>query len=216
LGPVLKLVDAHEQGASVIGEQQPYGYGRFAQAGAQLRLALDASTQRAQRRSGVTGLVQAAFYPRALDAEESFTRVEGVLAGSLSPELPLEPELALRAGGVRLFGRYPFHEAATLGGDASLRGLPRERYTGDGSLYANAELRLALLRRDQALVPRVGVFALADVGRVFLDGESSDRWHTGWGGGIWLSTGHPRHVVSLALAQSEGQLRFYVQGGFGF
>jgi len=27
---------------------------------------------------------------------------------------------------------------------------------------------------------------LADVGRVFVAGESSSKWHTGYGGGVWL------------------------------
>jgi hemolysin activation/secretion protein len=128
----------------------------------------------------------------------------------------MQPTLALRAGGQKLLGRHPFHEAASLGGAESLRGLLRQRYLGDASAYGNAELRLLLVRRDHALVPRFGVFGLADLGRVFLEGESSDLWHTAVGGGVFLSVGNPKSVVSVALASSEGRLRFYLQGGFSF
>ena len=34
---------------------------------------------------------------------------------------------------------------------------------------------------------RYGLLALADVGRVFVSGESSNKWHPGVGGGAWLA-----------------------------
>ena len=61
-----------------------------------------------------------------------------------------------------------------------------------------------------------GVFGLADVGRVFLDGESSSRWHTGVGGGVWLAFVKRANLVSLAVARSEGKIRVYAQAGFMF
>ncbi len=72
------------------------------------------------------------------------------------------------------------------------------------------------MQRDRALVPRFGVFGLADVGRVFLEGESSDRWHTALGGGVWIAVADPKNLASLAVVTSEGHVRFYVQGGFTF
>ncbi len=68
------------------------------------------------------------------------------------------------------------------------------------------------MKRDRALVPRFGVFGLADVGRVFLEGESSDRWHTAFGGGLWIAIADPRHLASVAIATSEGHVRFYAAG----
>jgi hemolysin activation/secretion protein len=155
-------------------------------------------------------------YPAVWSVSDTFGRVEGEGTAYLTAPLPLRPTLALRAGGAKLFGRYPFHEAATIGGSGSLRGLLRQRYAGDAAAYGNVELRLLLLRRDRSLVPRFGVFGLADAGRVFVEGEASDRWHTAFGGGIWLAIAEPKRIVSVALAQSEGHLRFYVQGGFTF
>ena len=49
------------------------------------------------------------------------------------------------------------------------------------------------------------MFGLADVGRVFLDGESSDRWHAACGGGIWLSWLEPGlHHFSSPSRQGRG------------
>jgi hypothetical protein len=160
--------------------------------------------------------VEVTVYPAVWSVSETFgsLRAEGV--SYVRTPLPLEPTLALRAGGAKLFGRYPFHEAATMGGGENFRGLPRQRYWGDASAYGNAELRLLLVRRERAVVPRFGVFSLADVGRVFLEGESSDRWHTAWGGGVWIAVADPKNLASVAIAASEGHLRFYVQGGFTF
>ncbi len=70
-----------------------------------------------------------------------------------------------------MFGTYPFHEAAFVGGDV-VRGLPRDRYAGDAAAWANAELRVAL-GRARVLVPTDwGIFGLTDVGHVFLAGET--------------------------------------------
>lgn len=114
---------------------------------------------------------------------DTFAKLQAEGIWYLTADIPMQPTLALRAGGQKLLGRHPFHEAASLGGAESLRGLLRQRYLGDASAYGNAELRLLLVRRDHALAPRFGVFGLADLGRVFLEGESSELWHTAVGGG---------------------------------
>ena len=62
----------------------------------------------------------------------------------------------------------------------------------------------------------VGVFGLADAGRVFVDGETSDLWHHGVGGGVWVAVLKPENTLSLAFARSEGATRVYLKAGFGF
>jgi hypothetical protein len=216
IGPVLKYADTHDSPATLLSLDQPYGAGRFGQLGARLGVRIDRRSLRAGRMTGALLSVEGTVYPAVWSVSETFgsLRAEGV--SYVRTPLPLEPTLALRAGGAKLFGRYPFHEAATMGGGENFRGLPRQRYWGDASAYGNAELRLLLVRRERAVVPRFGVFGLADVGRVFLEGESSDRWHTAWGGGVWIAVADPKNLASVAIAASEGHLRFYVQGGFTF
>jgi hemolysin activation/secretion protein len=121
-------------------------------------------------------------------------------------------------GGKQLWGRYPYHEAAVIGGPDTVRGLRRQRYAGDASAYGNAELRQRLFD-FMFLVPiDVSVFGLADGGRVFLDGEDSDRWHHGFGGGIGLTFLRPENTLSIAAARGsdDDKVRLYFQGGFGF
>jgi hypothetical protein len=215
LGPVLKYADTRSS-PTLLAEQRPYGADRFGQVGGRLGVVLDRRRPESGRSRGALLAVEASVYPGVWSATEAFGKVRAEGATYFSAELQLAPVLALRAGGERVFGRYPFHEAASLGGSDSFRGLLRQRYIGDASAYGNAELRLLLVRRDRALVPRVGVFGLFDVGRVFLEGESSDVWHTAVGGGFFLSVADPKNVVSVALARSEGRLRFHLQGGFAF
>lgn len=64
------------------------------------------------------------------------------------------------------------------------------------------------------------MFGLCDFGRVFLAGESSSKWHTGSGGGIWLglSTLAPYALAAslrAAVVKSEEGISFYVFPGFG-
>ena len=57
---------------------------------------------------------------------------------------------------------------------------------------------------------RVGVFGLADAGRVWFDGANGGGWHTGVGGGIWLySLGQ---ALSLAYVQGDAG-RLYLSTG---
>jgi hypothetical protein len=216
VGPVVKFSDTATPASLLIGQQRPYGTGRFGQAGVQLRLALDRGYREARGATGLAFAGGGSFYPALWSVREPFGEVHAVATALLRARLPLEPTLVLRAGGQQLFGLYPFREAAFVGGVETLRGLIERRYTGDASAYGNAELRLLLRRRDSAFFPRFGVFGLADVGRVFFEGEESHRWHRAVGGGAWLSVIDPAYTASVALVRSEGDWRLYLQGGFMF
>jgi outer membrane translocation and assembly module TamA len=42
----------------------------------------------------------------------------------------------------------------------------------------------------------VGLVGFTDLGRVWMNGEHSKKWHTGYGGGIYLT---PFHSVMLSV-----------------
>ena len=73
------------------------------------------------------------------------------------------------------------------------------------------------LGRLMLLLPtEVGILGLADIGRVYLGGESSDKWHSGVGAGIWIAPIRRSNTFTLSLAQSEGRTAVHVRTGFLF
>ncbi|GAB3295318.1 BamA/TamA family outer membrane protein [Hymenobacter tenuis] len=105
--------------------------------------------------------------------------------------------LAARVGGSLNFSRFEFFQGATLGGLSNLRGYRRTRFVGENSLYNNLDFRLYLGTLNTMLVStKVGLVGFHDLGRVWLDGETSSTWHTGYGGGLWLEPF--RRVVLMA------------------
>jgi hemolysin activation/secretion protein len=156
-------------------------------------------------------------YPEVWDVEDTFGEVHGELSTYLTADaLPLHPTLALRAAGKKVFGDFPFFEAAFVGGASTVRGLREQRYAGDAAVYGNAELRLALGRVVLLLPTEVGIFGLADAGRVFLEGESSSEIHTGFGGGLSLSFLTPANTLTFAFVRGEDRNGFYLRAGFGY
>jgi outer membrane protein assembly factor BamA len=96
--------------------------------------------------------------------------------------------LALRFGGSSVFGDYTFLEAAQLGGKTNLRGYLADRFYGDQSIYQNTEFRYKLVDFSAYLLKgELGILGFYDAGRVWLDGENSDKWHKGYGSGFWVS-----------------------------
>ncbi|GAB5535853.1 MAG: metallophosphoesterase [Rubricoccaceae bacterium] len=96
--------------------------------------------------------------------------------------------LAVRGGGEHVVGTFPFYDAATVGGGASVRGYRSDRFAGRSALYATVEPRLVLSRFPLPIVTygEFGVLGFADAGRVWSDGLATS-WHMGAGGGVWLA-----------------------------
>jgi hypothetical protein len=199
---------------TLLGETQPYGTDDYGQLGAGLGLQLDTRDGSDYRDGGVRVEASGSFYPEAWDVESSFGGVEGSVAGYLP--LGGRATLALRLGGRKVFGTYPFHEAAYLGGHGTIRGYRADRFAGDASAYGNLELRLTLGKAFLLVPGEFGVFGLGDVGRVFVEGESSDEWHPAAGGGIFFAVLSRSTVFSLAVARSDEHTSVLFASGFGF
>ncbi len=152
------------------------------------------------------------------DIETTFGEAHGEVATYLSAgDATFRPTLALRAGGKRLWGTFPFQEAAFIGDARTIRLGRQNRYAGDAAVYGNAELRLRLSRIFLFLPGHIGIFGIADAGRVFLEGESSDTWHTAFGGGIWMSFVQPGNTLSAAVTRSDDErIAVYLSAGFAY
>jgi outer membrane protein assembly factor BamA len=217
LGPLLKYASTDnrpERFLASLGEL--YGTGNFGEVGGELSLRHDSRDRPTAATRGVLLELGGTVFPAVWDVDSVFGEIHGEARTYFSLRGPLEPTLALRAGGKKLWGRYPFFEAAFIGGASTVRVGRVNRYAGDASAYGSAELRLALARFELILPTQLGVFGLADAGRVFLEGESSDTWHTAFGGGLSLSYLQRAYTFSVALAAGDERTAVYVQAGFGF
>jgi hypothetical protein len=216
-GPVLKYASTDRRPDRFLASLgDVYGAGNFGEIGGTLTISHDSRDRATAATRGVMLELQGSIFPALWDVDSLFGAVQGVARTYLSIPAPLQPTLALRAGGKKLWGTYPFFEAAFIG-DASTVRLGRiNRYAGDASAFGSAELRFAVTRFQLVLPTQLGVFGLADAGRVFLEGESSDQWHTAFGGGVSLSYLERAYTVSLAVASGDERTALYLQGGFGF
>ena len=199
---------------TLLGQEKPYGAKDFGQVSVRFMLNYDTRDFTVSANPGFRAQIEGFYSPSIFDVEQSFGGIQGEVAAYLPGGKSLM--LALRIGGKRVFGKYPFHEAAFIGGAATVRGYPRERFTGDASLYGNAELRM-ILGKTVILVPgEFGIFGLADIGRVFLKGESSRKWHPAAGGGFFFSIFDLATTFSLAVATCQERTAVYFKAGFSF
>jgi len=149
-----------------------------------------------------------------LDDHSPFQRIVGELRAYVGDTLVTDLMLALRFSGEKVEGRFPFFEAAYLGGTRSLRGYPAQRFAGDAAAFGSVELRFSVGRWKLIVPTEVGLFVLGDAGRVWLEGESPGKLHANAGGGLWLAPVNRDALISFAAAASSEGL--FVSGGIGF
>ena len=217
LGPTFSYARTREQEGRILRDADLYGEGGFGQIGLLGTLELDSRDVAAAATRGVHVQVGGRLFPGVWDVRSPFGEVHGDASTYLTADgLPLRPTLAFRAGGKKVWGDYPFQEAAFIGDARTARLGHQNRYGGDAAVYGNTELRLEFGRVFLLLPARFGIYGLGDVGRVFLAGESSSRWHWAAGGGIWLAfLGRP-NTMTVALAKSAERLKLYASLGFAF
>jgi hypothetical protein len=159
----------------------------------------------------------AGFFPITWSGAGTFGEVHAQATGFLPLPIPGSPIVALRLGGKRLWGSFPFDEAAFLGGEETVRGFEYQRFAGDAMVHGGIELRVPVARILPRVVPtQIGVFGLGDVGRVWARGTESKRVHAAAGAGMWLSFFEPRNRLSLAWASGREGDRWYLRWGLGF
>lgn len=118
--------------------------------------------------------------------------------------------LVIRGGGATLTGTPKFFQYNQIGGTETLRGYQRERFYGNSTAFSQNELRWISNVRSHIFNGKIGLFALYDAGRVWLDGEDSNTWHSGYGGGLILSPFN-RISVSIAYAVSSEDKNIHIR-----
>ncbi|HEU5261196.1 MAG TPA: BamA/TamA family outer membrane protein [Gemmatimonadales bacterium] len=215
LGPLLKYARTRADSGILLTRTGPhYGAAGFGALGVRVALELDTRDVPAAAGRGAHLRLAGQWHPAAWDAIRPFASLAAQASTYLSAGDPPAATLALRAGGARVTGTAPFHELVYVGGETTVRGYVEQRFAGRSGAYANAELRL-LARRVS--IGDLGLFGLADAGRVWAPGESSDRWHAAAGGGLWFAWRHRRaQTVSIAAARSPERSAVYLRLGFLF
>lgn len=112
----------------------------------------------------------------------------------------MEPDklvAVVRMGAAQIFNRnFEYFQALNLGSNNFVRGFRKNRFSGSALVYGSFELRVKMFKSQSYILPgNVGLIGFADVGKVWLKGESSDRWHPSYGGGFYFA---PFNLVMIS------------------
>jgi len=216
LGPIVQYSCTDSIPGRFLSEQQPYGFGDFGQVGLRLGLNSDSRNRSTDPSRGVLLDFTATVYPAVWDVTSTFGVLAAITGGYYTLHLPLRPVLVLRGSAKQVYGEFPFHEAAFIGGRGSLRRLDRERYAGDAALYGTIEIQIPVVRFAFVLPLDIGVYGYGDAGRVYMDGESPGGWHQSTGVGFWIGFLNPVNGVSLEFHDRQGLSGLRVRTGLTF
>ena len=225
------------EGSGIINATRPEGSGGMSLGSGELGLAMDTRTGTFPHTSGISFHVTGRHTPEIFSNPSPFTKLRGSLSGSIGAHFLTDMQFNARVAGEKNWGSHPFFESAFIGGAATqgmtlditgastgnlLRGYDLNRFAGDASVVGNTEVQIALGKFNFALPWRFGLDALADVGRVFVDGQSSSKWHTGYGGGLWMGVfagGQDfqfASAIKVTVVHSDEGTKFYLLSGFSF
>jgi hypothetical protein len=125
--------------------------------------------------------------------------------------------LASSFGADRNFDQFEIPQAQYLGFKQNLRGYRYQRFAGKARAYNNTELRVNLGNLNAYLFKGpIGILAFHDVGRVWVSGEESNKWHTGYGGGVWLAPFRKLVLTGMLTSSKEENLFPMVIFGYQF
>ena len=124
---------------------------------------------------------------------DEHTNEFGYIKPSLSIDYPVHPSgvavLATIIGGEAILGQnYEFYDGATLGGKKSLRAYRNERFNGKTSFFQSTDLRVGFAKFRTNFIPiRMGATLGFDYGRVWIDNQDSNHWHTDYGASLFVN-----------------------------
>jgi hypothetical protein len=124
--------------------------------------------------------------------------------------------IANRTGGGTYFGTAGYFQQIKLGGPQTLRGYHTWRFTGRSTLYNDLEVRLKVFDFTSYLLPgSIGLIGFNDIGRVWSANDTSNDWHDGYGGGIYIIPAELLLIQAAVGFSREGSLP-YISIGFTF
>jgi hypothetical protein len=110
----------------------------------------------------------------------------------------------LKIGGGHIYSKnYEYFQTLNLGANNYLRGFRKDRYSGTSYAYGSIELRFKLFTSSSYVLPGdIGVLGFNDIGRVWLRGEESHKWHDAFGGGVYYAA-YKYALISASVGYSK-------------
>jgi len=229
IGPVVRYTTTDSLANRFIAQLRPSGFPSMGQLGLSVELKHDTRNvvDTVHRRGGLvlehsenpplwaSVNIAASAFPSLWDTETSYQRVAAAAKVFLRFPFFTRPVLAVRGGAEKLFGDFPYFDAAFLGGSRSLRTEHRQRYAGDAMINWTTELRVPVAKVPVILPLDLGVLGFIDAGRVFVDGKSPGGWHYGRGAGLWIGAVRSEMNVNIVRTNNPDR-RILTSLGFTF
>lgn len=218
VGPFLQYsASGSTKPLTVLGTQQPLGFGNFGHVGLRVEANLDKRKGKDVFAPGLAVNTTLKQNFAAWDAEEPFGSFAADLEGH-AVGVPNRLFFSMKAGGKQAWGEYPFFEAAYLGRRTTL-GFGWNRFAGDALLYGGAEADFVFKKMRRLVPGDVGMSGFLDVGRVYLDGEDSSKWHPSGGVGLFYAAFQRTTLLGMKIGTNED--RWFVSfemrlAGLGF
>lgn len=180
-------VSPEDNSGFLVDEKNPYGTGKVAGISFMTGIKFDNREKSILPSKGLLAGLSVNYFPDMLDYKEDFVKLNGRFDAYFSLKSFTDFNFFIKTGGEVIFGEYPFFEGAAVGGKNNLRGYPRERFLGDAMVFGNGELRMKVASLNLLLPGRLGISVISDIGRVFVKNDDSKKWHSTYGGGVWLN-----------------------------
>lgn len=215
-GTALKYVQTEKEKNRLITSLHPYGVEDITFQNFFAGVYYDSRNGRIAPTSGLYFNLTAAYHPAYIKAKYPFTKLKALAKAYIEFDFALLSSLALKAGGEKIWGTFPYSESALLGGVETLRGFENDRFAGDASFFTGADLRVYLTEIDFIIPAKLGFNTFAETGRVFLKNENSKLWHKSFGGGVLISLIKEDYTFNFAAAVSEEDIQYRLTTGFAF
>lgn len=114
----------------------------------------------------------------------------------------------IKLGGGYLFTKsFDYFQGLDLGNENYLRGFRKNRFIGSSLAYGSFEQRVKLFDSKWYILPGdVGILGFYEIGRVWLPGENSKKWHQDYGGGIYFAPFNTLIVSATLGFSNEDQI----------
>jgi hypothetical protein len=142
--------------------------------------------------------------------DRSFARYSGLL-GFYVP-LIKSVALAVKTQASTIDGDAEFYQMPRLGGGSSLRGFLRHRFFGKTAFSNQNELQWIFNFRSYLFNGKIGLIGIFDNGRVWIPGESSEKWHMGFGAGLMIAPFN-KFQATVGYTRSDEIGRFNIRIG---